>query len=124
MNYADNCLQCAIVEGTGRKQKPLLQPIITERPFQIVGVDVMELPVTTPGNRYAIVFQDLFSMLRKHAAKFGMQWDQYIRGVVWAYRNTPHSSTGEKLSFLLFGFDCHSPSEAAFVPARTKSLRA
>ena len=36
------------------------KPIIT-RPFQIVGVDVMELPVTTQGNRYIIVFQDLFT---------------------------------------------------------------
>ena len=42
MNYVNICLQCAIVEGTGRKQKPLLQPIVTERPFQIVGVDIME----------------------------------------------------------------------------------
>ena len=205
MNYANNCLQCTIVEGTGRKQKPPLQPIITERPFQIVGVDVMELPVTTRGNRYVVVFHDLLtkwpkvfptpdqkaeriarllveevvpcfgvpeallsdrgtnllsflmkdickmlgigklnttashpqcndaverfnrtlkSMLRKHTAKFGMQWDQYISGVVWAYHNTPHSSTGKKPSFLLFGFDCHSPTEAAFRRARTKSLKA
>ena len=61
MNYTNGCPQCAIVEGTGRRQKPLLQPIVTERPFQIVGVDIMELPVTTQGNRYAIVFQDLFT---------------------------------------------------------------
>ena len=33
------------------------------------------------------------------------QWDQYLSGVLWAYRNTPHSSTGEKSSILLFGFD-------------------
>ena len=203
MNYTNKCPQCAIVEGTGRRQKPLLQPIVTERPFQIVGVDIMELPVTAQGNRYVIVFQDLFtkwplvfptpdqkteriarllveeiilsfgvpeallsdrgtnllsflmkdickmlgieklnttanhpqcngaverfnrtlkSMLRKQAAKFGMQWDQYLNGVVWAYRNTPHSSTGEKPSFLLFGFDCRSPTEAALLPA--KSLKA
>ena len=61
MNYTNGCPQCAIVEGTGRRQKPLLQPIVSERPFQIVGVDIMELPVTTQGNRYAIVFQDLFT---------------------------------------------------------------
>ena len=199
MNYAKNCPQCAIVEGTGRRQRPLLQPIITERPFQIVGVDIMELPVTAKGNKYVIVFQDLFtkwpmvfptpdqkteriarllveeiipcfgvpeavlsdrgtnllsflmkdicrmlgieklnttanhpqcngaierfnrtlkSMLRKHAAKFGVQWDKYLSGVLWAYRNTPHSSTGEKPSFLLFGFDCRSPTEAALLPSR------
>ena len=61
MNYTNGCPQCAIVEGTGQRQKPLLQPIVTEHPFQIVKVDIMELPVATQGNRYAIVFQDLFT---------------------------------------------------------------
>jgi len=59
--YADNCTHCVIVEGTGRRQKPQLQPILTESPFQILGVDIMELPVTSKGNRYVIVFQDLFT---------------------------------------------------------------
>ena len=58
----------------------------------------------------------LKTMLRKHAACFGNQWDQYLSGVLWAYRNTPHDSTGEKLSFLLFGLDCRSPTEAALLP--------
>ena len=43
----------------------------------------------------------LKSMLRKHADKFGTQWDKYLSGLIWAYRNTPHESTGEKPSFLL-----------------------
>ena len=58
MNYASNCPQYAVVEGTGRRQKPLLQPIVTERPFQIIRVDIMELPITTQGNRYAVLFQE------------------------------------------------------------------
>ena len=33
----------------------------------------------------------------------------------------PHSSTGEKLSFLAFGFDCRSLMEAALIP--TKPLK-
>ena len=33
----------------------------------------------------------------------------------------PHSSTGEKSSFLLFGFNCHSPMEPALIP--TKPLK-
>ena len=178
LELAKNCPQCTMVKGTGRKQKLPLHPIPTERPFQIVGVDIMELPVTTKGNEYLVVFQDLFTkwpmmyptsyqkderiacqlveeivpffgvpeallsdrgtnllsylmkdvckllgieklntmahhpecdgaveqfnrtlkaMLRKQAAKYGAQWDQYIHGVVWAYHNTPHSSTGENL---------------------------
>ena len=57
----------------------------------------------------------LWTMLRKHAASYGPQWDKYLSGVLWAYRNTPHDSTGEKLSFLLFGVDCHSPTDAVFL---------
>ena len=34
----------------------------------------------------------------------------YLTVVLWAYRYTPHSSVGEKPSFLLFGFDCRHPS--------------
>ena len=49
LNYAQSCPQSAIVHGAGRKQKPPLHPIPTERSFQIFGVDVMELPITTRG---------------------------------------------------------------------------
>ena len=58
----------------------------------------------------------LWTMLRKHAASYGPQWDKYLSGVLWAYQNTPHDSTGEKPSFLLFGVDCRSPTDAAFLP--------
>ena len=58
----------------------------------------------------------LKNMLRKHAVKFGNQWDRYLPGVLWAYRNTPHEATKEKPFCLLFGLDCRSPTEAAFLP--------
>lgn len=58
----------------------------------------------------------LKSMIRKHVPKFGSQWDCYLSGLLWAYRNTPHGSTGEKPSFLLFGVDCRSPTKAALLP--------
>ena len=197
LQHCKNCPQCAVVTGSGRRNKPLLQPIPVERAFQIVGVDVMDLPKTERGNQHVVVFQDfltkwpmvfpipdqkavriarlladeviptigvpeallsdrgtnllshlmmdvckllgikklnttayhpqcdgmverfnrtLKSMLRKHAATFGNQWDQYLPGLLWAYRNTPHESTGEKPSFLLYGLDCRSPTEAALHP--------
>ena len=56
----------------------------------------------------------LKSMSRKHAARFGNQWDRYLSGILWSYRNTPHDSTHEKFLFLLFGMDCRSPTEAAY----------
>ena len=58
----------------------------------------------------------LKTMLRKHAVKFGMQWDKFLPGVLWAYRNTPHETTKEKPSFLMFGVDLRSPTEAALLP--------
>ena len=58
-------------------------------------------------------------MLRKHACRFGLQCDRYLSGVLWAYRNNPHETTGEKPSFLLLGIDCRTPSEAALLPPHT-----
>ena len=55
-------------------------------------------------------------MLRERAEKFGTQRDKYLSGLLWAYRNTPHESTGEKPSVLLFGVDCRTPSESALLP--------
>ena len=55
-------------------------------------------------------------MLCSHASKYGLQWDRYLSGVLWAYRNTPHESTGEKPFFLMYGLDCKGPTEAAFLP--------
>ena len=141
--------------------------------FQIMGVDVIDLPVTDSGNRHVVFFQDfltkwllvfpvpdqkairlvkllteevilLFGVpeadlsdrgtnlmstlmlkkmgiqklnttayhpecdgmvecfnrtfktaLRKHAATYGSQWDKYLSGILFAYRNIPHDSTGE-----------------------------
>ena len=58
----------------------------------------------------------LKSMLRKHSALQGNQWDEFLPRVLWAYRNTPHDSTGEKPSYLLFGYDTRSPLEAELLP--------
>ena len=58
----------------------------------------------------------LKTSLRKHAATYGNQWDKYLYGVLYAYRNTPHESTGEKPSYLLYGMDLRTPSEAAILP--------
>ena len=61
----------------------------------------------------------LKSLPWKHAVKLRNhnQWDNYLSGVLWAYRNTHHEeSTGEKPSFLLFGVDCRTPTEATLLP--------
>lgn len=65
----------------------------------------------------------LEQMLRKHVEKRGRQWDTCLYGLLWAYRNTRHESTGEKPSFLLFGRDLCSPSEDAFFHLRRLKMR-
>ena len=197
IKFVTNCPECAIVTGGGRHHRAPLHPIPVCRPFQIVGVDIMELPQTNRGNKYVLVFQDyltkwplvipmpdqktqriaellvteviplfgvpeallsdrgtnllshlmqdickllgiqklnttahhpecdgmverfnrtLKTMLRKHAAKFGSQWDEYIAGALCVYWNVPHDTTREKPSFLLLGVDCWTPTEAALLP--------
>ena len=59
--YCKSCPVCAISTGGGRPGKPAVTPITVSKPFQIIGVDILELPVTTQGNKYAVVFQDLFT---------------------------------------------------------------
>lgn len=54
----------------------------------------------------------LKTILWNHAARLGAQWDWCLPGVLCAYRNTPHSSTGEKSSFLLLGNNCGTSTEA------------
>ena len=61
LDYCKDCSQCGLVSGTGRKCNPQLKPIPVERVFQIVGVDIMELPKTSTGNQYVVVFQDFLS---------------------------------------------------------------
>ena len=50
-----------VVCGSERVQRPPLHPIPVQKPFQIIGVDIMELPITESGNKYVIVFQDFLT---------------------------------------------------------------
>ena len=51
------CLTCAS-RNIGKVAKPPLTPIPVGGPFDRVGVDVLQLPRTKRGNKYAVVFMD------------------------------------------------------------------
>ena len=51
------CLPCA-TRSVGKSVRPPLTPIPVGGPFDRVGVDVLQLPKTSRGNRYAVVFVD------------------------------------------------------------------
>ena len=50
-----------LVTGGGKLLRPPLQPISVQYPFQIIGVDVMQLPKTKSGNKYVLIFQDFLT---------------------------------------------------------------
>ena len=54
--YCRSCLTCAAYKGTGQRHKAPLQPIPVGEPFDRVEVDILEMPQTTRGTRYIIVF--------------------------------------------------------------------
>ena len=55
----------------------------------------------------------LIAMLSKWVDKKGQDWDQQLPYVLWAYRVSPHNSTGESPFFLLHGYDPRLPTELA-----------
>ena len=54
--HRKGCPQCCIVMAGGKRGNPHLQPIPVTRPFQILGIDIMDLPCTERGNKH--VFGD------------------------------------------------------------------
>jgi len=59
IKFVNNCPECTITAGVSRHNDPLLHP---SYPFQIVGIDLMELPRPRPqnqkSNKYVVVLQD------------------------------------------------------------------
>jgi hypothetical protein len=73
--------------GSGRVNKPPLHPIPVTRQFQILGIDVMDLPVIDQDNKHVVVIQDLFT---KYPMVFTVQDKKTARisrlgnSVVWS----------------------------------------
>ena len=57
--FCKGCLTCAAYRGGGRRTGAPLKSTPVGGPFERVGVDLMELPLTTLGNCYVIVFLGL-----------------------------------------------------------------
>ena len=53
----------------------------------------------------------LRAMVAKYAAKYGMDWDEHLPHLLFAYRTKPHESTGESPFFLLCGWDARISCE-------------
>ena len=56
--FCQNCLNCATRKGPERCIRPPLQQILVKGPFHSVEVDVLQLPLTSDGNKYLVVLLD------------------------------------------------------------------
>ena len=54
------CVKCQMCKAPAPKPAPL-QPVLATRPWEMVAVDVLKVPVSTNGNRYLLVAQDYVS---------------------------------------------------------------
>jgi hypothetical protein len=61
IKFCKACLSRISRKGGGRSLRLPLQPIPVGGPFHHVAVDVLQLPQTTSGNRYVVVFMDCFT---------------------------------------------------------------
>ena len=61
LKFCKSCPDCAVVAGGSRQHRPPLRPIPVERPFQKIGVDIVDLPCTDRGNKHVVVFQDMLT---------------------------------------------------------------
>jgi hypothetical protein len=83
------CVTCVARTGSGSKVRPALKPIPVVGQFHLVGVDVLSLPRTSEGNRYAVVFVDYLT-----------KWPEVF---------AVPSHTAETIARLLASGACHLP---------------
>ncbi|EYB94484.1 hypothetical protein Y032_0171g324 [Ancylostoma ceylanicum] len=58
--WTEECRDCFCHNGR-HDMVPPLKPIVTTKPFELVGVDILEMGPTTEGNRYILAVVDQFS---------------------------------------------------------------
>ncbi len=60
--YVKNCIKCQTIKSDNRKPAGKMQPIMTSRPREMLGVDIMEpLPKSSKQHEYLLVFVDYFT---------------------------------------------------------------
>ncbi|MCP3663175.1 MAG: hypothetical protein GY696_11885, partial [Gammaproteobacteria bacterium] len=60
-NHIRTCISCQKRKTPIPKPNPPLQSITIPGPFHTIAADILELPLTQDGNRYALVFVDMFT---------------------------------------------------------------
>ncbi len=70
------CLSCADTKGT-TQTAPILEHPLPARPFDVVGIDILQLPRSIQGSIYVLVYVDHFSrftVLAPYVTSLLLQW--------------------------------------------------
>ncbi len=59
--YCKRCVVCQKDNNPIPKRKAPLKPVRAERPFEMIAVDILELGLTSKGNRYLLVITDYYT---------------------------------------------------------------
>ncbi len=59
-DHVSKCVQCAQHKGTVPKPAPILQYPPPAVPWEVVAIDLLQLPASNQGPRYLLVCVDLF----------------------------------------------------------------
>ena len=92
--HCTHCVTCQVVKAPARSSASL-QPIVTSRPWGMVGIDVLKIFMSNRGNQYLPVAQDYFS-----------KWPFAINFLTRKQLRSYHSKSSylETKSLLLRGF--------------------
>ena len=52
--YCSHCVTCQRAKATAFRQAPL-QPVVASRPWELVAVDILKVPMSRQGNQYMLV---------------------------------------------------------------------
>ncbi|KAK7877977.1 hypothetical protein WMY93_031357, partial [Mugilogobius chulae] len=100
--WCEQCLPCQTRKAPTSKHRAPMGGLQTVRPFQRVAMDILELPVTSKGNRYVLVVEDYFSKfvnlyaMPNQTAQTVAQclFDDYV--IVHGVPETVHSDQGRQ----------------------------
>jgi len=59
-HYCTHCVTCQHTKAVSTQPVPL-HPVIASRPWELVAVDILKVPMSHQGNQYMLVVQDYFS---------------------------------------------------------------
>ena len=59
-NYCTHCVTCQHTKAVSTQPAPL-HPVVASRPWELVAVDILKVPMSHQGHQYMLVVQDYFS---------------------------------------------------------------